>query len=198
MMDPLVTGKKYDAFAQLWHNQHENSHYGLSQVEKAVSYCENKGDMLDVGCGCGGRIIKSVQREGFDVHGIDVSAGMIALAKRLHPDVVFEHGNICTWSSTKKFDLIVAWDSIFHLPLDMQEPVITKLCKLLNKSGIFIYTFGDAIGEHESVWNDEVFYYSSIGINENLRILMKNGCEVKHLELDQYPFKHVYAIVKKL
>lgn len=79
----------------------------------------------------------------------------------------------------------------------MQKPVVSKLCQLLAERGILIYTFGNAIGEHTDQWRDDTFYYSSIGINENVEIHLNNGLSILHLELDQYPEKHVYTIATK-
>ncbi len=79
----------------------------------------------------------------------------------------------------------------------MQKPVVAKLCQFLAKGGILIYTFGNAQGEHTDQWHNDAFYYSSIGINENMQLLINNGLSILHLELDQYPEKHVYAIVTK-
>lgn len=69
---------------------------------------------------------------------------------------------------------------------------------MLNPNGILFYTFGDEIGEHFSNWHEEKFYYSSIGINGNLETLIQSGCECKHLEIDQFPEKHVYLVAKKI
>ncbi len=60
-----------------------------------------------------------------------------------------------------------------------------------------IYTFGNDIGEHISNWHNDTFYYSSIGLNRNLQVLIDSGLDVMHMELDQYPEKHVYVVAKK-
>ncbi len=196
-MKPEETGKKYDRIARWWHDRHHDSRYGVEQVEKALRFAPGGGAALDVGCGAGGRIVRLLQDHGFTVTGIDVSEEMIRLAKRNHPDVSFHVQDICTWETESRFDFIVAWDSIFHLPLESQLPVIYKLCKLLAHNGVLLYTFGNAFGEHTDTWRGDRFYYSSIGINENLKGLMQNGLTIMHLELDQYPEKHVFVIAIK-
>ncbi len=190
-------GKKYDKIAKWWHENHVNSSYGLEQIERAVRYCNQKGSALDVGCGSGGRIIRKLIQENFTVYGIDASAEMIAIAQSEHKDINFINCNIIDWESDQKFDLIIAWDSIFHLPMAQQNPVIAQLCRMLKDSGILIYTFGDAVDEHESEWHGDHFPYSSIGISGNLNTIMEGGCECLHLELDQYPENHVYIIAQK-
>ncbi|REG82138.1 class I SAM-dependent DNA methyltransferase [Marinomonas pollencensis] len=196
-MEPFVLGTKYDKIAQWWHDQHVESSYGVNQFQRAVKFARCGGKALDVGCGSGGRFIRILESNGFSVTGLDVSKEMIKLASVKHPEHNFFHADICSWETKEKFDLIVAWDSIFHLPLVMQKPVVTKLCQLLAEGGILIYTFGNAEGEHTDQWHDDTFYYSSIGINENLQVLINNGLSVLHLELDQYPENHVYTIATK-
>lgn len=190
-------GKKYDKIAGWWHEHHVDSTYGLEQIARAISYCTNKENALDVGCGSGGRIIRKLLEENFTVYGIDASKEMIEIAGSLHETVHLEHANIIDWENDRQFDLIIAWDSIFHLPFKMQRPVISKLCSMLKPAGILIYTFGNAIDEHESEWHGDQFPYSSIGINGNLEQIMESGCKCLHLELDQYPENHVYIIVQK-
>jgi len=208
-MDPIITGQKYDKVADWWDKQHSNSEYGMNQIRRAINYCKNKKSVLDVGCGAGGRIINELTKHEFDIIGIDVSNRMLELAKENHPNIEFIFEDITEWRSTKSFDLIIAWDSIFHLSTASQIPAIENMCSMLNKDGIIIYTFGDAIGDKEDKSFDDgkggqhgqldndIFGYGAIGIAENLKVLMKNKCKIMHLELDQYPEEHVYVIGKK-
>lgn len=196
-MEPTQLGKKYDKIAQWWRERHEQSSYGVSQFERAVGFTSGGKKALDIGCGTGGRFIRILENRGFSVTGLDVSKKMVMLASENHPEHKFIHQDICSWETDENFDFIVAWDSIFHLPLVMQKPVVTKLCRLLAKNGVLIYTFGNAQGEHTDHWRNDTFYYSSIGINENVKALISNGLSILHLELDQYPEKHVYTIATK-
>ena len=196
-MDPRLLGEKYDRIAGWWQQQHLDSEYGLAQVRRALNFAPANGTALDVGCGVGGRFIKLLLEHDYDLVGIDVSADMIRLARQNHPQLEFHQQDICTWESDRRFQFIFAWDSIFHLPLPLQAPVLARLGRLLDDRGVLVYSFGDAVGEHEDRWHDDNFYYSSIGITENLKILEANGLVCKHLELDQWPLNHVYLIAVK-
>lgn len=196
-MEPSLLGLKYDKIAEWWHEQNFNSAYGVPQFERAIELSGAGASALDVGCGTGGRFIRILQEHRYTVTGLDVSKEMVTMARANHPEHHFIVQDICTWEHDAKFDFIVAWDSIFHLPLAMHKPVITKLCKLLAKGGVLIYTFGNAQGEHTDQWLNDTFYYSSIGINENIQLLINNGLSPLHIELDQYPQKHVYVIATK-
>ncbi|MEZ5490617.1 MAG: class I SAM-dependent methyltransferase [Gammaproteobacteria bacterium] len=193
-MKPSVLGSNYNKIAQWWHEQHRDSRYGIAQVKRALQFCRPGGSALDVGCGSGGRIIRLLQQQQLAVTGIDVSAEMIKLAIENHPDATFFVDDICSFESDEQYDFVVAWDSIFHLPLEQQEPVVNKLCKLLKPAGVLIYTFGDTTGEHQDTWHGQTFHYSSIGITGNLALLALHGVVCKHLELDQWPQNHAYLI----
>jgi trans-aconitate methyltransferase len=196
MYDTSKTGKNYDKIAVWWHERHKDSAYGLDALQKALSMCSGSR-ALDVGCGSGGRFVLAMQSAGYAITGVDVSEKMIEISKANHPEHTFFHADICIWQTAEKFDLITAWDSIFHLPLNMQTPVIKKLCGMLSVNGLLMYTFGDAVGEHTDTWHDEEFYYSSIGIEGNMKLLMDCGLTPVHLELDQYPQKHVCVMAVK-
>jgi len=191
-------GLQYDKIAQWWNARQRDSDYGVAQVERALAMGAQGGRALDVGCGSGGRLIRRLTERKLDVTGLDISAEMIKLAKQNHPDCQFIHGDIRSWETDIKFDFILAWDSLFHLPLDEHKPVLSKLCQWLSPDGIMIHTFGNAKGAHSDTWRDQVFHYSSIGIAKNIEVLHENNMALMHLELDQFPEKHVYIISKKL
>jgi trans-aconitate methyltransferase len=188
---------KYDKIATWWHEYHQHSDYGMQQFQRGIQLCKGGKSALDVGCGCGGRLVRLLQENGFTVQGIDVSRTMINLARSLHPDCEFVQADIVTVELPGTYDLIIAWDSIFHLPLAQHVPVLQKLCRHLHPEGLLVYTFGDAEGEHTDIWQNEQFYYSSIGINGNIRVLLDCGLKIVHLELDQLPHNHVTIMARK-
>lgn len=195
--DKSSIGDQYDRIAKWWNDYHLASEYGVAQVKRALKFAKLNGTALDVGCGSGGRLVRLLKNANFHVTGIDASTQMINLAKANHNDADFIHADIQHWESKKTFDFILAWDSLFHLPLAEHQPVLEKLCGLLSMDGVMIHTLGDDVGEHTDVWKEQRFYYSSIGIAANIDILSRNGLDVRHIELDQYPEKHAFIISQK-
>ena len=190
-------GQQYDAIAEWWHDYHQDSDYGVAALEWALGFASKGGRALDVGCGAGGRLLRKLQARGFHVTGLDASAKMIELARRHHAHGRFLKADISEWQSEETFDFILAWDSLFHLPLNHQAPVLTKLCTMLADRGILLYSFGDDTGTHRDNWRGQTFHYSSIGVPQNLEILRANGMRLLHLERDQFPEAHVVAIAQK-
>jgi SAM-dependent methyltransferase len=200
LMKPDDIGKAYDTITHLWQREEFNRNNGIEAHQRAIRFVENKGKALDVGCGCTGRFIDLLQNEGFSVEGVDISANMISLARQRHPEVQFHHQDICEWKIESRYDLITAWDSIWHIPLEQQKPVLTKLVNSLNTGGILIFSFGgtNEPGEHRDDFMGPEVYYSSLGTSGFLTLLMSLGCLCLHLECDQYPELHAYLILKKL
>jgi len=199
-MKPEETGSHYDRLALFWQKQHLNSTYGIAALERAIKFVENKSTALDVGCGSSGRFIDVLIKNGFTPTGVDISSEMISLARVRHPEATFYAADICTWQFPQKYDLISAWDSTFHLPLEQQEPVLKKMCEGLNSKGVLLFTCGGTIGPEEisGGFEGQSFEYSTLGVNEFLRLIDEFGCTCKHVEYDQYPANHVYIIAQKI
>jgi SAM-dependent methyltransferase len=198
-MHPEDIAARYDRIARWWQTQHQDSLYGIAQLERAIKFTPKKQLALDIGCGSSGRFIKILSEHGFQVEGLDISEDMIDLAKQLHPDITFYREDICCWTPPKPYSLIVAWDSTFHLPLDMQEPVTKKLCDALGPDGVLMFTCGGGYkqGEVSGTFQGQDFEYSTLGVNAFLKILSEHHCTCLHLEYDQYPENHVYIIAQK-
>lgn len=198
-MHPEDTAVRYDRIAHWWQTQHQDSLYGIPQLERAIQFTFKRQYALDIGCGSSGRLIKTLNQHRFQVEGLDISGEMINLAKQMHPEFTFYQADICYWHPPKPYSLIVAWDSTFHLPLDMQEPVMKKLCDALEPDGVLMFTCGGGYKQSEisGTFQGQDFEYSTLGVNAFLKILNEQHCTCLHLEYDQYPENHVYIIAQK-
>lgn len=124
---------------------------------------------------------------------------MLELAQRRHPEVTFHRADVCRWQPPAPYDFISAWDSIWHVPLDRQEPVLRKLLAALAPGGVCIFTIGglDAPDETQNAAMGVPMYHAALGIPRTLEMVAGSGCVCRHLEYDQYPERHVYLIVQK-
>ncbi len=197
-MSPDATGRSYDAIAHLWQQPLLQSK-GLAQLERALQFARSRHSALDVGCGSSGRFIALLRQHGFEAEGVDVSEKMIELARQNHSQVMFHLADISTWDLPQRYDFIVAWDSLWHLPLESQEPVLCKLCQGLASEGVLIFTMGglDEPSTHSNATLGPTLSYSTLGIPKTLELIMSCGCVSRHLEYDQYPEAHVYVIAQK-
>jgi SAM-dependent methyltransferase len=198
-LTPSEIAGSYDSLAGQWASETFPRENGIRQHERAIAFAKQRRRALDVGCGSSGRIIDLLLKHGFDAEGLDVSLRMVELAKRRHPDVEIHQADICEWQLPREYDLISAWDSLWHVPLPQQEHVLAKLCNALSPGGVLIFSMGglDAPSEKVDSAMGPRMYYSSLGIPDTLRLLSDAGCVCRHLEYDQYPESHVYVIAQR-
>ncbi|MGF1720577.1 class I SAM-dependent methyltransferase [Vibrio kyushuensis] len=198
-MKPVDIGKAYNHITHLWERNEFNMNNGIEQHNKAIGYTKNRGNALDIGCGCTGRFINLLLSKGFTPSGMDISSEMLKIARKSHPNINFIQADICEFPLQEKYDFITAWDSIWHIPLEQQHHVISKIIASLNSGGIFIFSFGgvNEEGSHTDDFMGPEVYYSSLGTHGFLKLFMDLGCIIKHLEFDQYPEVHTYLIVEK-
>ena len=198
-MDPQATGRAYDSIATDWLKPHLQSN-GIAQFERAIQFTKNRGAALDIGCGCSGRFINLLLKHGFAPEGLDVSSRMLTLAREKHPAITFHEADISRWDFPRKYDFISAWDSIWHLPLELQEPVLKKICAALTPNGVYIFTTGgvDEPTEKTNSFMGPEVYHCALGIPRQMELLAKFGCVCRHLEYDQYPEPHLYIIAQKM
>ena len=191
---PQETGRRYDAIAAWWVSQEATASSGLRYLPRAIALCTKGRKALDVGCGSGGGIIAALTNAGFEVVGLDVSPAMLKYAKARHPGVSFIRADICEWPAPEKYDLIVAWDSIFHVPHDSQRQVVEKLCDALAPGGAILFTAGGVDGEITGEMSGQMFYYGSLAAEAYLRIFKERGCTCVLLDRDQYPEMHIVVL----
>lgn len=121
---------------------------------------EGGGPVVDVGCGPG-RITGHLGALGLDVSGIDLSPGMVAEARRRHPDVDFRVGSLAALDlADASMAGVVAWYSIIHTPPEHLPEVFAELRRVLRPEGLLLLAFqaGDHTVRLEQAYGHEVSY----------------------------------------
>lgn len=135
--------------------------------------------VLDIGCGTGYPIAKYLADCGHIVTGIDISENMIQRAKQLNlPNANFFKTDFFDFHTDKKFDAVIAFDSIWHMQYCQQRQIYGKVAKLLVKGGQFLFTHGLSDGESYGEMYGQQFYYSSIAFEELQRILLETNFQI--------------------
>jgi hypothetical protein len=125
---------------------------------------------------------------------------MIELARIGDPATPVHKADICDWALPRRYILISAWDSIWHVSLTKQRQLILKLMRALEPAGVLLFTAGglDHPSEHTDSHMGPALYYASLGIPEFLRVIEEGGGVCRHLEFDQFPEKHLVIIAQKV
>ena len=197
-MQPLETGRRYDRIAEWWDAQMVGKTSGVAYLQRAIGLVRPHGSALDVGCGVG-RLSRLMADAGLTVTGVDVSAEMIRIASGRLPRIRFIYTDFLTWQRAAEYDLVVAWDSLFHVPPDGQAEATDLLCDALAPGGILLFTCGGVGGSEgrNGVMNGVEFHYGSLTEKEYLDILKRHGCDCLLSEHDQLPHDHVVILARK-
>lgn len=91
--------------------------------------------VLEVGCGTG-RITAHLRGLGLDVAGVDLSPGMVEVARRRYPELRFEVGSMAELAAPDGgLAGLVAWYSIIHLPPEQLPAVFAGFRRVLAPGG---------------------------------------------------------------
>lgn len=198
-MSPEEVAASYDQIARHWDSDRFDRTNGIAAHRRAIGFTDLRGLALDIGCGSSGRVIDLLLAHGFVPEGLDLSSGMLALARRRHPDVVLHHADICKWEFPGTYDFVSAWDSIWHVPLREQEQVLAKILRGLSPGGVALFTLGGTAesSEHTNSYMGPPMYHATLGIPRTLELIAAAGTLCRHLEYDQYPESHVFVICQR-
>lgn len=131
-----IFSRVYDAFG--W------NYYPESFAQLLLRWIEEMEikvkSMLDLGCGTG-VLCGIMQEHSISTHGMDLSTGMIAMAKEKYPNIPFDVGNMVTWKPENTYDLVTSTcDALNHI-LDQEDvkKVFRNVYSYVNEGGYFLF-----------------------------------------------------------
>ena len=102
--------------------------------------------VLDYGCGSG-RWADFLQAYGCVYTGVDLSAGMLDIARRQHPDIDFRKTNgLVIPHGNKVFDLVWSVAVVHHNPPARQETLLAEFVRVLQDGGVVVLLEGVGAG----------------------------------------------------
>jgi SAM-dependent methyltransferase len=111
------------------------------------------GPVVDVGCGPG-YVTAHLASLGVDVSGVDLSPGMVAVARRAYPAVRFSVGSMLALDlPDASVAGLVAYYSIVNIPRSQLPAVFAEFARVLAPGGVLLVVFqvGDEV-RHGTEW----------------------------------------------
>ncbi|GIL34280.1 class I SAM-dependent methyltransferase [Phycicoccus sp. DTK01] len=105
--------------------------------------------VLDAGCGTG-RIARYLVDRGLSVVGVDLSPGMLAMARRDHPDLELHEGSLTELPlADVSVDGVVFWYSLIHLTGDELPVALAEAVRVLRPGGHVLLAFQKGEGTYD-------------------------------------------------
>ncbi len=123
----------------------------LAMVDAFAEVVAAGGDarVLDAGCGAG-RMSRYLADRGCLVQGVDLSPGMVAEARRHHPDLTFEVGSLADLPyPAGEFGGVLLWYSTIHTPPAGLRLVFTEVARVLRAAGHVLVAFQSGEGTQD-------------------------------------------------
>jgi ubiquinone/menaquinone biosynthesis C-methylase UbiE len=99
------------------------------------------GPVVELGCGTG-RVTAHLSGLGLAASGIDLSPGMLAVARRTYPGLRFTEGSMLSVDlPAASLAAVVSWYSVIHLSPDQLPTAIAEFHRVLRPGGLLLLAF---------------------------------------------------------
>ena len=170
--------RSYDACAEEY-GESRRVEPGI-EIRGLLDRLENGAAVLDIGCGTGVPIAKSLANR-YQVTGVDVSQEMISWARQNVPTGEFVCDDMMSVEfKPARFDAVVAFYSIFHIPREEHPTLFSRIHKWLKLGGYLLCTLSHTSeeGYTENDFFGVTMYWSNYGLMEYLVMLADAGFRV--------------------
>ncbi|KQR51987.1 methyltransferase [Leifsonia sp. Leaf336] len=150
------------------------------------------GPIADLGCGPG-RVAGFLAGIGADMRGIDLSPGMVEVARRDHPGIPFAVAPMAALPfQDGELAGALAWYSIIHIPQDLQDGVFAEFARVLRVDGLLLLAFQVSENGDEDV----VHLRQAYGHEIDLRTRRQSPARVKR-RLEEAGFALLAELVRE-
>ncbi|HET6299397.1 MAG TPA: class I SAM-dependent methyltransferase [Kribbella sp.] len=158
-------------------HQYEQAYDGEAKygawIAEVLDVLPASADVLDLGCGNGIPVARSLATAGHHVTGVDISEVQIDRARELVPAANF----ICADATSlgfpdASFDAVVSFYALIHVPVEEQLPLIQQIAAWLRPGGRFVGTTGHGawtgteenwLGGEAAMWWSQADAATSLG-----------------------------------
>jgi SAM-dependent methyltransferase len=189
----------YDLIAEKWSRARGKLLFReRPYVDRFIALASAGGHVLDLGCGPGKPIARSLLDLGYRVTGVDASREMLRLARENCPDAQLIHGDMINLDLPGPYDGIVAWDSLFHVPRLHHESLFKSFHGWLAPNAPLLLSVGGSGGEFTDQMFGVDFFYSGHDPDTSVALLRDAGFEIIVAEVDDPSSRgHVAIVCKK-
>jgi SAM-dependent methyltransferase len=168
----------YDHHAETWDRDRWKNLFERPWLDRFRDLLPQRSAILDIGCGAGEPIDRYFVEADHQVTGVDSSPAMIGLCKSRLPDATWLVADMRSLSLARRFDGILAWDSLFHLRQQHQRKMFPIFREHAAPNAVLMFTSGPRAGEAIGTYQGEPLYHASLAPDEYRELLDEHGFEV--------------------
>lgn len=145
-------------------------------VGELAEHLADGARVLELGCGAGVPATALLAQR-FDVLGVDISAGQLALAGQRVPTATFRKADMTRLDlPDASFDAVTAFYCFNHIPRAEQQPLLAKIARWLRPGGLLLASFGSG-GSDDDIepWLGVPMFFASHDPATNTRHLAAAG-----------------------
>jgi SAM-dependent methyltransferase len=190
--------KTYNQLAHLY-NQDRKSLGNSRYLSKFIQLLKPQSYVLDLGCGNGLPVAKTLLKKGHLVTGIDISQTQINLAKKNCLQGEFLLGDMAKLKNGQySVDGVLSFYTIFHLPRTQHLAILQKINSFLPEGGPLLISMGDKDFEGMHDFYGSQIWSSHYGPAKNRQLVEQAGFEILLDEIDTSGReKHQIILAKK-
>jgi len=187
MDDPKkLVAETYDEAAEAYLLRFGDSAAKARWGQELIRRLPPDGRVLDLGCGAGVPLARSLVAKGFDVLGVDISQRQIELARANVPEARFVQAEMTSLEAPDcSFDGVAAFYSLNHLPRDDYPALLAKIRRWLRDGGTFVANFGvDNNPAWTGEWLGTQTFFSSFDAPTTVQLVEAAGFDVQEAQVE--------------
>jgi len=173
--------KSYDSVARQYadeiYGELAGKPFDRDVLDQFAGRVRSLGWVCDLGCGPA-QIARYLRDRGLNSLGVDLSAGMLAEARRLNPDLRFVQSSMLALGLRGgAFGGVAAFYSIIHIPRPQVVDALKEILRVLQPGGLLLMAFhlGSEDSHHEELFGRPVSLGVALFTSEEMSRYLKTA-----------------------
>jgi SAM-dependent methyltransferase len=176
---PQVVRAGYDRLGERYHDWSHAGSVRLRYVDAVLDRLAPGSTVVDLGCGPGDPATRLLS-ERHTVLGVDISAGQLAIARRLAPRASFVQADLTRFAlQPGSVDAVVSFFATGHLPGASHAPFYAEVAGWLRPGGLLVTTAPLVPGDGTEDWLGVPMFFGGIGAAATLAAVGAAGLAVE-------------------